>query len=729
MSVEDRKTTSSDAALSLRPFFHPASVAVVGVSRDPMRIGSRLLDEMIRAEFKGRIYPVNPRATEIQGLKVYPSVRAIPEAVDLAVIAVPREAVSSVVEDCAARGVRAIVVITAGFAESTGEGKQLQQELVEKVRGHGMRMIGPNCMGLLNTDPSVRLNASFSPVFPPSGPLAMSSQSGALGLAVLALAAQRNLGLSTFVSVGNKADVSGNDLIEYWESDAATKVILLYLESFGNPRRFAQIARRVGHDKPIVAVKAGRSAAGKRAAGSHTAALVASDVAVDALFRQSGVIRAETVDELFDVAVALSSQPLIQGRRIGIVTNAGGPGILCADACAAAGLTVPELSEETRKLLRVFLPAAASISNPIDMVASAGPGSYTQTIATVLASNEIDALVVLYIPLDRNASSVFATAIREGVERARAEGGRGKPVLACVMSDEISQTLLKSPDEIIPAYRFPETPARVLGKCATYAEWKSSPPGNLSTLANVGTQNARRVVQDFIERNGSGWLPAPDVEAILEGFGIPMPARGTARTSVDAVALSERIGFPVAVKLASTRILHKSDVGGVQLNLSDSAAVEEAFTRIQNELSSRGVLEAMDGVVVQKMVTGGVELMAGVATDPAFGPLIAFGLGGIHVEILGDVQFRIAPIADKDAREMVRSIRGFRLLEGYRGHPPADLSATEDILLRVSRMVELLPEISELDLNPLVALPPGQGCFVLDARIHVIAAPGSRQHR
>jgi acetyl coenzyme A synthetase (ADP forming)-like protein len=728
VSAEEKKTIPSEAASSLRPFFHPAAVAVVGASRDPMRIGSRLLDEMIRAEFRGKIYPVNPNATEIQGLKVFPSIRAIPNTVDLAVIAVPRDAVMGVVDDCATRGVRAIVVITAGFAETNAEGKQFQLELLEKVRGYGMRMIGPNCMGLLNTDPSVRLNASFSPVFPPSGPLAMSSQSGALGLAILALAAQRNLGLSTFVSVGNKADVSGNDLIEYWESDPATRVILLYLESFGNPRRFAQIARRVGRDKPIVAVKAGRSTAGKRAAGSHTAALAASDVAVDALFRQAGVIRAETLDELFDVAVALSSQPLIQGRRIGIVTNAGGPGILCADACAAAGLTVPELSEETRKLMRVFLPAAASISNPVDMVASAGPGSYTQTIATVLACNEIDALVVLYIPLERQASSAFATAIREGVERGRAEGGRAKPVLACVMSDQISQTLLESADEIIPAYRFPETPARVLGKCVTYSEWKSSPPGNLSTLANVGTQNARRVVQDFVERNGSGWLPATDVEAILEGFGIPMPGRGTARTGPDAVVLSERIGFPVALKLASTRILHKSDVGGVQLNLSDSAAVEDAFTRIQNELSSRGLLEAMDGVVVQKMVSGGVELMAGVATDPAFGPLIAFGLGGIHVEILGDVQFRIAPISDKDAREMVRSIRGFRLLEGYRGHPPADLSATEDILLRVSRMVELLPEISELDLNPLVALPPGQGCFVLDARIH-IAAPGNQPHR
>jgi acetate---CoA ligase (ADP-forming) len=726
MSVEERRATQSEGALSLRPFFNPATVAIVGASRDATRIGSRLLDEMIRAGFRGEIYPVNPKATEIQGLKAYPSVRDVPNRVDLAVIAVPRDAVAGVVDDCAARGVRAIVVITAGYSETNAEGKELQQQLLEKVRNHGMRMIGPNCMGLLNTDPSVRLNASFSPVFPPAGPMAMSSQSGALGLAVLALAANRNLGLSTFVSVGNKADVSGNDLIEYWENDPATKVILLYLESFGNPRRFAQIARRVGRDKPIVAVKAGRSVAGRRAAGSHTAALAASDAAVDALFRQAGVIRAETLDELFDVAVALSSQPLIQGRRIGIVTNAGGPGILCADACAGAGLTVPEVPEETKKILSGFLPAAASISNPVDMVASAGPGSYTQTIGTLLSSSAIDALIVLYIPLDRNGSSAFATAIREGVERGRAAGGRGKPVLTCVMSQEISQALLALPDEVIPAYEFPETPARVLGKCATYSEWKSSPRGAFPTPVNIGTPAARRVVQSFIERKGTGWLPAADVEAILEAFGIPMPARGIARTIAEAVAVSERIGFPVALKLASTRILHKSDVGGVQLNLPDSAAVENAFARIQNELSNRNMLDSMDGVVVQKMISGGVELMAGAATDPLFGPLIAFGLGGIHVEILGDVQFRIAPLTDKDAREMVRAIRGFRLLEGYRGHPPADLSATEDVLLRVSRMVELLPEISELDLNPIVALPPGQGCLVLDARLHV-TVPGTQE--
>ena len=350
---------------SLRPFFRPRAVAVVGASRDPQSIGYRIFDALIKNGFPGCVYPVNPRATELDSHKVYSSVRELPESVDLAVIAVPRNAVLPVVDDCAAYGVRALVVITAGFAEVGGDGRALQQQLVEKVRDHGMRMVGPNCMGLLNADPAVRLNASFSPVFPPSGGVAMSSQSGALGLAILAAARRFDLGLSTFVSVGNKADVSGNDLLQYWEEDEQTRVVLLYLESFGNPRRFARIARRVSRRKPIVAVKAGRGTAGKRAAGSHTAALAASDVAVEALFRQTGVIRAETLEEMFDLAAALGSQPLPAGRRVAIVTNAGGPAILCTDTCEAGGLQVPELSQATKVQLAAFLPAAASVGNPV----------------------------------------------------------------------------------------------------------------------------------------------------------------------------------------------------------------------------------------------------------------------------------------------------------------------------------------------------------------------------
>jgi acyl-CoA synthetase (NDP forming) len=517
--------------------------------------------------------------------------------------------------------------------------------------------------------------------------------------------------------------VSGNDLIEYWENDPATSVILLYLESFGNPRRFGRIARRVGRQKPIVAVKSGRSVAGRRAAGSHTAALASSDIAVDALFRQTGVIRAETLDEMFDIAVALSNQPLIQGRRVGIVTNAGGPGILCADACGAAGLEVPELSEDTRNALRVFLPAAASLTNPVDMVASAGPAAYKRTIETLLQSSLIDALIVMHIPLERDGSAPVAAAIREGVESGRSAGIRNKPVLACVMSEHIPQAELVTPDETIPLYILPETPAKVLAKCARYSEWKSEPPGVAPALLDVRVQKARDIVERFLQEKEAGWLPTDDVEGVLSAFGLPVPERGLARTAAEAVEIAERIGFPVALKLSSTKIVHKSDVGGVQLNLAGAKAVEEAFTRIRDALAARDSLDAMDGVLVQKMISGGVELMAGATSDPLFGPLIAFGLGGIYVEILEDVRFRIAPLSDKDVRAMIREIRGFRLLEGYRGHPPADLTATEDVLLRLSRMVEEVPEIAEVDLNPIIALPPGQGCVILDARIHLNRSP------
>jgi acetyl coenzyme A synthetase (ADP forming)-like protein len=705
-------------AASIRPFFKPNAVTVVGASRKPGSIGYRILDELQRAGFRGNIYPVNPNAATINSLRVYPSVRELPEQVDLAIIAVPRGEVLSAVDDCAARGVRALVVITAGFAETGQDGRELQRQLLEKVRGYGMRMIGPNCMGLLNTDPSVQLNASFSRVFPQMGSLAMSSQSGAIGLAVLDLAASKHQGLSTFVSVGNKADVSGNDLLQYWESDPATKVILLYLESFGNPRKFARLARRVGRTKPIVAVKAGRSSSGRRAAGSHTAALAASDAATDALFHQAGVIRADALDELFQVAAALETQPLMDGRRVGIITNAGGPGILCADACEAGGLTVPELDAETQTVLKGFLPAAAGISNPVDMVASAGASSYTQTIEAMLASPQVDALVVIFIPLQRDGADATIAAIAEGVQRARAAGSKAKPVLVCIMSGNY-QTPIAVAGETLPVYAFPETAAKVLSKCAQYAKWKAEPPGIIPNLSDIDLRAAKQLVRTHLDGEKKGWLSAPEAAALLDAFQIPRVTSKFAATSDDAAAAAVGIGFPVALKLSSTQILHKTEVGGVRLHLETAAAVRQAFQELQTHLTTVGQLDAMDGVVIQEMVPAGVELMVGITTDPLFGPLVAFGLGGIHVEILGDVRFRITPLTDKDARSMIRGIRGYRLLQGYRGHAPADLSAIEDVLLRLSRMVEDIPEIRELDFNPLVALGPGQGCRVLDARIQV----------
>jgi acetyl coenzyme A synthetase (ADP forming)-like protein len=697
-------------AASLRYFFKPASVAVIGASRDPSSIGYRILQALVMNRFQGPVYPVNPKAGVVASMRTYASIAALPEPVDLAVISVPRDVVLPVIDDCAARGVKAVVVITAGFAEANEAGRQLQKQLVDKVRGHGMRMIGPNCMGLLNASPDVQLNASFSPVFPPPGRIAMSSQSGALGLVILELATNRKLGISTFVSVGNKADVSGNDLLQYWEVDDETDVILLYLESFGNPRRFARIARRVSRSKPIIAVKAGRTLAGKRAAGSHTAALAANDVAVDALFHQTGVIRVETLDEMFDLAAAMQNQPLPLGRRIGIVTNAGGPGILCTDACEAGGLVVPEFSEKTKNELRRFLPAAASVSNPVDMIASAGAESYRKTIETVLPSADIDALIVIYIPVDRNDSEAIAQAIREGVVGGRASGGSGKPVLACLMSSDGARSLVTQ-GETIPSYMFPEAAAKVLAKGVRYAEWRSKPLAMVPGFSDIDENRAKEIVAAAIRSRGAGWLLTEECRALMSAFRIPQADGGVARTAEQALDIARSIGFPVAAKLASQKVLHKSDVGAVRLNLASEESLRRAFEEIRQP--------DMEGVLIQKMFSRGVEVMIGVTEDPLFGPLIAFGLGGIHVEILADVRFRVTPLTDRDAEEMVREIRGYRLLEGYRGHAPADIHAIEEVLLRISRMVEDIPEIRELDLNPLFALAPGQDCVVVDARIRV----------
>jgi acetyl coenzyme A synthetase (ADP forming)-like protein len=704
---------------SLSPFFCPHSVAVVGASRDSAAIGHQLLDALVQGEFRGVVYPVNPKATTIRGLRAYPSVRELPETVDLAVLAVPRDAVLGVVDDCAARGVRALVVISAGFAEVGREGAQLQKCLVEKVRGYGMRLIGPNCLGLVSTDPKVRLNATFVPYFPPRGGVAMSSDSGALGLAVLAVAGRLGLGISSCVSVGNRADVSSNDLLEYWEEDDATRVVLLYLESFGNPRRFARIARRVSRRKPIIAVKAGRTRAGRRAAGSHTAALAAVDVAVDALFHQTGILRAETLEEMFDLAAALGSQPLPPGRRVAIVTNAGGPAILCADACEAAGLSVPELSEKARAQLAAFLPKTAGLGNPVDMIASATPEDFARAVRTVLSSGEADALIAIAVSTGTCEAGAAARAIANSAEAAHAGSAAGKPVLVCLMPEQAGLGLTGSGKEKIPCYAFPETAARVLGKAAAYAEWRTHPLGRVPDFTDIDPPSARTLCQESLAKRGSGWLPTEETRLVLQAMRLPVAPGGVARTAAEAAAVARRLGFPVAVKLASHYLTHKTEIGGVRLNLNDEAAVRQAFAEIQHRLTADRALYAMEGVLVQPMVSGGTEVMVGMTHDPLFGPLIAFGLGGIHVEILGDVCFRVTPLTDRDAFDMVSGIRGSRLFLGYRGHPAADVAALEDLLLRVSRLVEEVPEISELDLNPVFALPPGQGCRIVDARIHV----------
>jgi len=713
--VRERLSTTA----SLRPFFYPQSVAVIGASRDPKSIGFRLIDALKTNKFRGALYPVNPKATELAGLPAFPSMHSVPRPVDLALIAVPAETVLSVVDDCASAGVRALLVITSGFAEVGRQGHALQAQLLKHVRQHGMRMIGPNCFGLMNTDPRVRLNATFTSVFPLPGRVAMSSQSGAIGLATLAGSRRFHIGISSFVSIGNKADVSTNDLLQYWEEDPATGVILLYMESFGNPRRFARIARRVSARKPIIAVKAGRSSSGRRAAGSHTAALAASDVAVEALFHQTGVVRARRLDDMLAFAAGFGAQPLPPGRRVGIITNAGGPAILCADACEAGGLSVPQLSTHTADALLAFLPSTAARTNPVDLIASATPEQYARAITTLLAAEEIDALIILYVSVTVADTADIAEGITRGIEHARTAGAKDKPVIIAWMAEGDEHRVFSLPPETIPVFALPETPALVLSNMAAYTEWRQRPIGVVPDFDDLELSAVRTICGAALSQRGNSWLTTEETSSVLSAAQLPLQPGEVVHTADEAVALADKVGWPVALKLASRQIVHKTEVGGVRLNLSTAQSVRDAFESIKTQLAERNQLAAMDGVLVQPMMTGGVEVMVGVTHDPLFGPLIAFGLGGIHVEILGDVQFRITPLTDRDAAEMVRGIKGYRLLSGYRGHPAADIEAIEDVLLRISRLVEEIPEIIELDLNPIFALPPGQGCRIVDARIRL----------
>ena len=532
-------------------------------------IGGRILGALVAAGFHGPIYPINPHAAEINGVPALRSARDLPAGVDLAILAVPAPAILGVVDDCAAAGVKSLVVVTAGFAEAGIDGRALQDQLVDKVRGYGMRMVGPNCMGLLNTDPAVTLNASFSPMFPRAGHIALSSQSGALGLAILGLAAAREVGLSQFVSVGNKADVSGNDLLEYWESDPRTHVILLYLESFGNPRRFARLARRISRTKPIVAVKAGRTRAGSRAAGSHTAALAASDTAVDALFHQSGVIRADTIDEMFDIAACLDAQPLPTGRPRGDRHQRRRTGHSGRRRVRRGG---PDrhrvLGRHVRQARARFLPSTASVGNPVDMVASAGPEEYRQTIEVAAAADDADALLVIFTPVDTSRSEAILAAIRDGIRAARGHGHR-KPILACVMTDGRPPVPLRVDDETVPTYAFPENAARALGEDRRLRRWRAQPPGLFWGFDDVRVDEARDICRRALTRHGDGWLTTEETHAVLHAFGLPLAAGAVARTADEAAALAAVLGFPVVAKLASRQVVHKSDIGAVRLNLDD----------------------------------------------------------------------------------------------------------------------------------------------------------------
>lgn len=698
---EERERLS--AAAAVRHFLEPASIGVVGASRREGSVGGQTLRNILHAGFDGPVYAVNRRARRVQGLQAYKSVTNLPETPELVVVATRADQVVSVAHDCAATGVRALLVLSAGFAESGPEGARRQDALVAACRATGMRLVGPNCLGVIGEAGSV--NATFAPHAPPAGRIGLLSQSGGVGLALMEQASTLGVGLSSFVSIGNRPDVSANDLLEYWEEDDTTGVVLLYLESFGNPRNFARIARRLSERKPVIAVHAGRSSAGARAAASHTgAAVTGAGAGVDALLEHAGVIRAGTLGEMFDTAALAAAQPLARGRRVAIVTNAGGPAILCADACHADGLELPELSQKLRRKLAKRLSPHAATANPIDMLAGAGPGEFEEAIAVLARSAEVDAVIAIFVP----ALAAGVDQVDAAVARA-AQDARIPTLFVTFGPPEVKRDSSRP-----PRFTYPESAARALARLVRHAEWRRQPRGEFPRLEDVRRAEAAELLAPAVAEGGR-WLDEEEVSALLDCWGVPLVEQRAVRGPVSAGRAAAELGGPVVLKASGGGILHKTELGAVELGLIGEEQVIRAARRMARRLRARGVRP--ERFVVQRQVSGGVEMLAGVTSDPMLGPLVACGAGGTAVEVLGDVAVRLAPLTDLDAHRMVRSLSTYPLLDGYRGAPRADLPALEELLLRVGALAEAHPEVAELDCNPVVV--QAHGATVLDARVRV----------
>ncbi|TLZ58392.1 MAG: CoA-binding protein [Methanobacteriota archaeon] len=692
----------------VEPIFFPDSIAVIGASRHKGKVGYAILRNLLVNEFQGKLFPVNPNADSVQGIKAYPNIGAVPDPVDLAIITVPADLAIEAAEECGRKGVRGLVVITAGFREIGGIGEGRERRLREIVKRHGIVLVGPNCMGVINTHPDVQMDATFAPTPPLRGHISFLSQSGALGVAILDHARNLKLGFAKFASLGNKADVSGNDLLVSWEDDPETKVILMYLENFGNPKNFVRIARRVTKKKPVIAVKAGRTEAGSRATASHTGSLGGSDIAAEAAFTQTGVLRANSIEELFDYAMAFARQPLPQGKRVAIVTDAGGPAIMCTDFLIENGMEIATLSDSTVASMRAWAPPEASLRNPVDLIASAGAEEYRKAIQAVLRDENVDAVIAIYVPPIVTEEVNVARAIVEA-----AKGSRKTVLCNFLGRSEESPGFVELVTHSIPSYLFPESAARTLAAMHRHKEYLERDEGTFSRLdADRAAANRILAAAKAAGRSRLGEAEAMD---LLRLYGVPTAATRWCGDEEAAVAAARAIGFPVVLKAVGPALVHKTEFGTVALDLRDEKDVRSACAKLKKKLEKAKV--ASEGFLVQEFVKGGKETILGMTRDKVFGPLLAFGLGGIYVEYLKDIAFGLAPLTDMDARRMIRSIRTYPILEGVRGEPPSDVPALEDALLRLSAMVTDLDEIQEVDLNPVSALEKGKGCKVLDARI------------
>jgi acetate---CoA ligase (ADP-forming) len=698
---------------TLDSIFRPANIAVIGASKKPGKIGREIMRNLFGYEFNGTIFPVNAHSHFISSTKCYPTINAIPDPVDLAIISVPKKAVLGVLEQCKEKGVPGLVIITAGFKETGEEGAVEERELRKIVEEAGMIAVGPNCMGVINTDAGVKMNATFGPMNVLPGNVSFLSQSGALGVVLIEQATEIGMGLRMFVSQGNRMDASANQFLEYWHQDEGTDVILMYIESFGSPREFPRVARRVARDKPVVVLKSGRSVAGARAASSHTGAMAGADATYDALFRQCGVLRASSIEELFDIGKVFASGIKPRGRAAAILTNAGGPAIMAADACSAHGIKLPPLSDETRQALASYLPPEAALINPVDMISSATPESYRFCMKALVQDPAFDSLFVIFVA----PPTVDPTGTLQAIADICLECG-DKPIIVCLMG-RLEQ--LKRADTLadlhVPVYIYPESAAKALAALVERQQWLDKPQGTVRTF-DVNQRRAAEIIGGAVARGG-GYLYDDETVGLLASYGIPMTRSVRCLTEESAVTEAVQLGLPVVMKISCPSIVHKSDAGGVFLNLRSELEVRGAYHQIMSA-AARSVPGLEDaGVLVQEMVEGGQETIIGMSSDPNFGPLIMFGMGGVYVEVLQDVVFRLCPVTETDAAEMVRELRGYPILKGFRGNEPANLDFLEEMLQRVSTLVSNHPEIAELDLNPTKAFSDLNKCRILDARVRV----------
>lgn len=701
--------------MSFASIMKPKSVAVIGASTRAHTIGSDLMKRLVEYGFKGSIYPVNPKGGEMLGLKVIPTVDELPDGVDLAVVIVNAQRVLDTVDACARRGIKGLVVISAGFKETGAEGRALEEALLERVRSHGMRMVGPNCLGVVNTHPDVRLDACFAESLPERGDIGFVSQSGALGGGILNILKDLNLGFAQFVSIGNQADINAETALENWENDDDVKQILLYMESIANPANFRKLAERISKKKPILALKAGRSAAGASAASSHTGSLAGADRAADALLKQSGVIRELGLRELFSTAKVFSNCPIPKGNRVAIVTNSGGPGIMATDAVVSHGMEIAQLTDETKAKLKSFLPAAASVKNPVDMIASAPIEHYRQTVETVLADPNVDMVMVIYLPFLGLADTDVADALME-IKAAHPE----KPIVGVFMTTSRFFAELADRHVSVPFYMYAEEAVDALARLDMQRRWIERPVGQIPELA-VDAERARTIFK-AAAAEGRKELTTRESLEVLDAYGVRICRSGMAKTVEEAVEIAERIGFPVVMKMTSKTTSHKTDVGGVRVGIRSAEALRREYADLVEKLEAKGLLDGLEGVLIQEMVEGKREMVCGIASDPQYGPMVMFGLGGVFVEVLKDVVFRLAPLTDVDAAEMVRSVKAFKLLQGARGTTPAQIDRVEETLLRISRLVSDFPAVKELDINPLMISEKTGEPIAVDGRIEIDAA-------